>query len=56
MRLGQSTEWIDCHDVAFHGAGRKILLTARGEEERETGLLDVRTLEIEYSPVGDAAG
>jgi type VI secretion system protein ImpE len=56
VRLGQSTEWIDCHDVAFRGAGQKVLFTAGDEEERETGLLDVRTLEIEPGAADDATG
>ena len=49
VRLGRSTEWIDC-EVGFRGAGQKILLSAQGEAERETALLGVRTLEIEAGP------
>ena len=56
VRLGRSTEWIDCRDVAFRGAGQKVLLTARGEEERETAILELRTLEIEGGPADDATG
>lgn len=54
VRLGRSTEWIDCLDVAFRGAGQKVLLTTRGEEERETAILELRTLEIEGGPADDA--
>jgi type VI secretion system protein ImpE len=56
VRLGRSTEWIDCRDVAFRGAGQKILLAARGEEERETAILELRTLEIEGDPADHGAG
>lgn len=56
VRLGRSTEWLDCHDTALRGAGQKVLFTVRGEDERETALLDVRTLEIESSPAADRIG
>jgi type VI secretion system protein ImpE len=56
VRLGRSTEWIDCDSVAYRGAGQKVLFAMHGEEERETGLLDVRTLEIETGPGGGVAG
>jgi type VI secretion system protein ImpE len=56
VRLGRSTEWIDCRDVAFRGAGQKILLAAQGEEERETAILELRTLELEGGPADDATG
>lgn len=47
VRLGRSTEWIDQHDVAFRGAGQRLLLTVQGETERESPILRVRTLELE---------
>ncbi len=56
VRLGRSTEWIDCDSLAFRGAGQKILFAEHGNEERETGLLAVRTLEIDIDPAGAAAG
>jgi type VI secretion system protein ImpE len=56
VRLGQATEWIDCHAAALRGAGQKVLFTVRGEDERETGLLDVRTLEIQAGAADEAAG
>ena len=56
VRLGRSTEWIDCRDVAFRGAGQKVLLTARGEQERQTAILELRILEIEGGPADDATG
>ena len=49
VRVGRSTEWIEWGDGLFRGAGQRILLSVSGEEERETPLLTLRTLEIEGS-------
>ena len=55
VRLGRATEWSECLGVAYRGAGQKSLFTVAGEEERETPILAVRTLDIE-SPAENAIG
>lgn len=47
VRVGRTTEWIEWGDGLFRGAGQRILLSASGEQERETPILTLRTLEIE---------
>lgn len=45
VRLGRTTEWLD-REVAFRGAGQKLLLAVQEDSERETGILEVRSLEL----------
>jgi protein involved in temperature-dependent protein secretion len=45
VRLGRATEWLD-QEVAFRGAGQKVLLAVQEDSERETGILEVRSLEL----------
>jgi type VI secretion system protein ImpE len=47
VRLGRSTEWVDCGGAALRGAGQRTLFSVCGDEERETPFLELRTLEIE---------
>jgi len=46
LRLGRMTDWRDAGGAAFRGVGQKVLLARRGGEERERGLLEIRTLEL----------
>lgn len=45
VRLGRSTEWIDCGEGILRGAGQRVLFSVSGDTERETPLLELRTLE-----------
>ena len=48
VRLGRSTEWIKAgFGTSLRGAGQRTLLSMTGELERETPLLELRSLEIE---------
>lgn len=47
VRLGRATEWIDCGGIGMRGAGQRVLYSMSGETERETPLLELRTLENE---------
>jgi type VI secretion system protein ImpE len=49
VRIGRATEWAEQPGLGHRGAGQHLLLTVRGEEERETPLLDARRIEIDAS-------
>ncbi len=47
LRVGRMTEWTESESLGARGVGQRVLLSVQGESERETGLLDLRLLEIE---------
>ena len=47
LRLGRSTEWVDASGVAMRGVGQRVLFSMSGDEERETPILELRSLENE---------
>ncbi|MCH7868700.1 MAG: hypothetical protein IH881_13480 [Myxococcales bacterium] len=57
LRIGQKTDWVEVPGIGFCGVGQKLLFSATEGETRETGLLEVRSLEFESStPDGSVVG
>ena len=54
VRAGRMTEWGDREGIGFRGLGQKVLLALKGEESREVGLLEVRSLELLGAPSPEA--
>jgi type VI secretion system protein ImpE len=47
LRIGQGTDWVEAPGIGCCGVGQKLLFSATESETRETGLLEIRSLEFE---------
>ena len=47
LRIGRATEWLEQEGLGFRGVGQHMLLSVHSEAERQTPLLDVRSIEID---------
>ncbi len=49
VRIGQKTDWVEVPGVGLCGIGQRVLFSATESATRESGLLDVRSLEFEVA-------
>jgi len=55
LRIGQKTDWVEVPGVGFCGVGQKLLFSVTENETRESGLLEIRSLEFEVAARDDSA-
>jgi type VI secretion system protein ImpE len=51
VQLGRTTEWIDCDEAGYRGAGQRILLSGQDGETLETPVLSLRTVSVRSGPI-----